>query len=190
MIDSEWSGEGETGKHRVKTPQTQALIYTQNRLKIDHEIGAIDTRHTSYLHPASAAADRWGSLRDDCCYMVRRLSYRWPAKWWQFLYSWLVFRPLAIGSFCIPIDEWCQGTSARGQQHARGYTRSIKVCSVWDAVEIFVPWSNRVQHLLEWLCPLTPSNPSDYFLKTEKCIMRDSLSSENEREKVCHHTRQ
>lgn len=125
-IDSEWSGEGETGKHRVKTTQTQALIYTQNRLKIDHEIGAIDTRHTSYLHPASAAADRWGSLRDDCCYMVRRLSYRWPAKWWQFLYSWLVFRPLAIGSFCIFIDEWCQGTSAAGSSMHAGIPEASK----------------------------------------------------------------
>jgi hypothetical protein len=33
-----------------------------------------------------------------------------------------IFAPWpAIGSFCIAIDEWCQGTSAGQQQHARGY---------------------------------------------------------------------
>jgi hypothetical protein len=52
-MNSEWSGEGETGKHRVKTPQTQALIYTQNKNRSAPNRPGY--RHASY----HLTADRW-----------------------------------------------------------------------------------------------------------------------------------
>jgi hypothetical protein len=151
-MNSEWSGEGETGKHRVKTPQTQALIYTQNKNRSAPNRPGY--RHASY----HLTADRWlkGWLGPHVAY-----HHWWPAKW-QFLYL-IVFSPLGRPLVLFCISHWRMVPGHVSRAAAACTPESIKVCSV-----IFVPWS-RVQYLLEWLCPLTPHLIPHRILKFILC---------------------
>ncbi len=165
-MNSEWSGEGETGKHRVKTPQTQALIYTQNKNRSAPNRPGY--RHASY-HPT----DRWqlkGWLGPHVAY-----HHWWPAKW-QFLYL-IVFSPLGrpLVLFCIAIDEWCQGTSAGQPQHPRGYDPKASKFVLW--------FSSR--GLGSNICSNDSALSPPHLIphRILKFIMR--LSIKNEREKVC-----